>query len=673
MRRLEIGDAPRIKAALEALPAIGAGNVAVTSSGPAGFQFSRKTFAIAFTGKFAGTEVGPLSASEGVPIAPQPAGTEPLAVTTTQEPGAPRFSPTAANCPDSSKLGTVEVDTPLLEEHPGESPLPGAVYLAKPHENPFDSLLAIYITVNDPKTGIVVKLPGLVQADPQTGQLTTTVRESPQVPFEDFKLHFFEGAAGALRTPPTCGSYETTTELTPWSAPESGPPATPADPYAIDKAANGSSACAHTPSEEENKPSFEAGTEAPSAGAYSPFLLKLHREDGSPELKQIDTTLPPGLTGKLAGIPECSEGALQAAKAKTGTEEQQSPSCPAASKVGAVNVAAGAGPDPYYAQGNAYLAGPYQGAPLSLAIITPAVAGPFDLGDVVVRAALQVNPETAQITVKSGPIPTILEGIPLDIRTIAVKMDKPNFTLNPTDCEKMAVTAQALSALGQSAALTYPFQVGGCNALGFKPKVAISLKGGTKRNDNPALKAVVSFPQGAYANTASAQVTLPHSEFLDQAHIGTVCTRVQFAANACPAASVYGHATAVTPLLDQPLSGPVYLRSSSNKLPDLVAALNGQIDVALDGRIDTGKGGGIRNTFSVVPDAPVSKFVLEMQGGSKGLLVNSENLCSPKAKTHAIANFTAQNGKVYDTTPEVQNSCKKSGKGHKHHAKGSAR
>ena len=526
---------------------------------------------------------------------------------------------------------------PLSIDHP----LPGAVYLAKPHENPFDSLLAIYITVNDPKTGIVVKLPGLVQADPQTGQLTTTVRESPQVPFEDFKLNFFGGARGALRTPPTCGSYETTSELTPYSAPESGPPATPADPYTIDKAANGSSACAHTPSEEENKPGLEAGTETPSAGAYSPFLLKLHREDGSQELKQIDTTLPPGLTGKLAGIPECSEAALAAAKAKTGTEEQQSPSCPAASKLGAVNVAAGAGPDPYYAQGNAYLAGPYQGAPLSLAIITPALAGPFDLGDVVVRAALQVNPETAQITVNSGPIPTILQGIPLDIRTIAVKMDKPNFTLNPTDCEKMAVTAQALSALGQSAALTDPFQVGGCNALGFKPKVAISLKGGTKRNHNPALKAVVSFPaKGAYANIAKAQVTLPHREFLDQAHIGTVCTRVQFAEG--------------QPRRKVPGGLGLRLRQGKHAAPGQAPGRPGLPAQLLQQAAGSGRGfewpdrrrpgrphrhrqgRGDQEHLRGGPRCSRVQVRVEMKGGNKGLLVNSENICKPQSPPPSI-------------------------------------
>jgi hypothetical protein len=275
------------------------------------------------------------------------------------------------------------------------------------------------------------------------------------------------------------------------------------------------------------------------------------------------------------------------------------------------------------------------------------------------------------------------------VRSIAIKMDRNQFTLNPTNCERKAITGAATSILGQIAPLSNPFQVGGCGALGFKPKLALSLKGATKRAGNPALSATLTFPTlcslGRHsdvlrpcppsANIAKAAVTLPHSEFLDNAHIKTICTRVAFAEGAvpgerCPAASIYGFARATTPLLDNPVQGPVYLRASSNKLPDLVAALNGQIDVALDGRIDTGKSGGIRNTFEVVPDAPVTKFTLEMKGGSKGLLVNSEDICAKPQ--HAVAKFTAQNGKVDDFNPLIANSCggKKHKGSHKHHHRG---
>jgi hypothetical protein len=279
-----------------------------------------------------------------------------------------------------------------------------------------------------------------------------------------------------------------------------------------------------------------------------------------------------------------------------------------------------------------------------------------------VRTALYVNPETAQVHAVSDPFPRILQGIPLDLRSIDLSMGRPDFILNPTDCNPMAILGSATSTAGNVAPLSARFQVGGCNGLGFKPTLKLSLKGATKRTGNPALRAVVTYPKGSYANIAKTQVTLPHSAFLEQSHIRTVCTRVQFAAKVCPAGSVYGSARAVSPLLDQPLEGPVYLRSSSNKLPDLVVDLKGQIEVVLDGKVDTGKEDGLRTTFQSVPDAPVSKFMLNLDGGKKGLIVNSENLCSPKAKVKAVSNLTGQNGKTYDTQPKVANSCGKKSK-----------
>jgi len=565
-----------------------------------------------------------------------------------------RFATTPQSCPNAAKLGILEVKSPLLDHK-----LPGAVYLARPYENPFGNLTAIYLAIEDEETGIVTKLAGKVTPDPTTGQLSATFTESPQLPLEDIDLHFFNGDGAALTTPLTCGTKTTTSTLTPWSSPE-GADVHPSDSFATQVAAGGSGNCPSSEASAPNKPSFTAGTIAPEAGAYSPFVLKLARPDGTQRLTAIDTLLPNGLAAKFAGIPYCSEAQIAQAQSRSnpnqGALEQASPSCPAASEVGTVTVGAGSGPTPTYVSGHAYLAGPYKGAPLSLAIITPAVAGPFDLGAVVVRTAIYIDPETAQGHAVSDPLPSILQGIPLDIRSVAIKLDRPGgFTLNPTSCDPMSIVGAATALTGQSAALTSPFQVGGCNALKFKPKLAISLKGGTKRHSFPALKAVLTYPKGNYANIASAQVTLPHSAFLEQGHIGTVCTRVQFAASACPKASIYGKARAITPLLDKPLEGPVYLRSSSHELPDLVAALNGQIDVDLAGRVDTGKGGGIRNTFEAVPDAPVSKFVLEMQGGKKGLLVNSENICRKTQK--ASVSFTAQNGAALQLTPTIKNSC----------------
>jgi hypothetical protein len=566
-----------------------------------------------------------------------------------------------ARCPDASKIGTVEVETPLLER-----PVRGGVYVATPHDNPFDSLLAIYIAVDDPRTGVVVKLAGRVEADRTTGQLTTTFDASPQLPFEDFRLDFFDGPRAALKTAATCGTFTTVTDLTPWSAPEGGD-ATPSSSFEIGSGPNGAP-CVDSADQEPNSPDFSAGALTPRAGAYSPFVLHLARSGSSQQIRGISATLPPGLTGKLAGIPYCSEQQIEAATTRAGRYEADHPDCPAASQVGTVTVGAGPGPTPLYVQGHAYLAGPYRGAPLSLAIVTPAVAGPFDLGTVVVKTALYVNPETAQIHAVSGPIPTILEGIPLDVRSIAVRMDRPEFSLNPTSCEPMQVAATALSSLDQAAALSNRFQVGGCDALAFGPKLALSLKGPTKRTGNPALKAVLTARPGE-ANIAAAQVTLPRSEFIDQGHLNDICTNVQFNEGGgngekCPPASVYGFAKAQTPLLDHPLEGPVYLRASTHELPDLVAALGGQIDVVLDGRVDSVHG-GIRNTFEVVPDAPVETFTLEMQGGAKGLLVNSTNLCT--RVNRATVDFTGQNGKLSHAEPPLKATCKKKRKRRRRH------
>ena len=574
------------------------------------------------------------------------------------------FSKQPDICPDAAKVGSVEVDTPLLDH-----PLPGSVYVATPLENPFGSLLAIYIAIDDPADGIFAKLAGEVHADPNSGQLTTTFRENPELPVEDFKLDFFGGPRAALRTPSTCGRFTTEGEFSPWSG---NPPVLTTDSFQVAAGPNGAS-CTSNEAQKPNAPSFEAGTLVPLAGSYSPFVMRLQREDGSQLLKGLDLTLPPGLTGRLAGLATCSDAQIATAAAKTGREEQANPSCPAASEVGQVTVGAGAGSQPYYTQGKIYLAGPYKGAPLSFAIVTPAVAGPYDLGDVVTRAAAHVDPITAAITVKSDPLPTILQGIPLQLRDVRVNLGRPDFTLNPTSCERMSVGGTATSPLGSAASLSSRFQAAGCSGLSFAPKLSLRLKGPVKRSGNPALTAVLTQRPGQ-ANIAAVQVALPHSEFLDQAHIRTVCTRVQFAANLCPAGAVYGEAEATTPLLDEKLSGPVYLRSSSHQLPDLVAVLRGPasrpLEVVLDGRVDSVHG-GIRNSFEVVPDQPVSRFVLRMQGGKKGLLENSRNLC--KSVNKASVKFTGQNGKVSESRPTLEAKCKgrkKQGRHHKRRALG---
>jgi uncharacterized repeat protein (TIGR01451 family) len=560
-----------------------------------------------------------------------------------------------ANCPDSSKLGSVSIESPAV----GHT-LPGLVYLATPHENPFGSLLALYLAIDDPQSGIIVKVPVRVEPDPSTGRITTVVEKSAPLPFEDFELELDQGPHAALRTPVACGSYSSRSDLTPWSTPE-GQDAHPSDAFEIVKGAGGG-ACVGSEAAAPGTPFFEAGTLEPRAGVYSPLEVKVARQDGSQQVTGIEATLPKGLLARLSYTTYCPEPVLAAAAAKSGLGERASPSCPSSSQVGTVHVAAGAGPAPLHTQGKAYLTGPYKGGPIGLAIITPAVAGPVDLGNVVVRTAVRIDPETAQVTAVSDSIPHILQGIPLDLRQVTILIDRPEYTLNPTSCDPMSVTGSASLLSGQLAPVSNPFQVGGCASLSFKPKLTLSLKGATKRTKHPALTAKLTLPQGG-ANIARASVALPRSEFLDQSHIGTVCTRAQFASNSCPAQSVYGSARALTPLLDSPLEGPVYLRSSSNKLPDLVIALRGQIEIDLVGRIDS-VNGGIRATFESLPDAPISQFTLKMNGGKKGLLQNSTNICRGRHK--ASVQFDGQNGSTADQTPVLRAKCGRAGHKRRH-------
>jgi hypothetical protein len=550
-----------------------------------------------------------------------------------------RFRATPPGCPEASKVGTVEIATPVLD-----GPLTGSLYVAKPFDNPFNTLLAGYLYAQG--HGATIKLAGRFDLNPVTGQITATFDENPQQPFESIKLRFKEGNEGVLVTPPRCGTYGVQSALTPWSSGN----ATLLTSNVDITSGPGGAPCPNPPA---FTPWFDAGTVTPKAGAYSPLVVKAARPDGSQTLRGIDVKLPPGLTGKLAGISYCPEARIAAAARKTGLAEQTTPSCGPASRLGSVTAGAGAGSSPIHVQGSAYLAGPYKGAPLSLVTITPAVAGPFDLGTVVVRAALEVDPVTAQVRAVSDQLPTILNGIPLHLRSVVVDANRPGFSRNPTSCAPMQVEGALLGAPDLKAVARH-FQVGGCKALGFKPKLMLRLKGGTKRAAYPSLRATLTARDGE-ANIKRVSVALPRSEFLAQEHIDTVCTRVQYAAEQCPKGSIYGRARAFSPLLDRPLEGPVYLRSSSNELPDLVADLNGQVDIDLAGRIDS-VNGGIRTTFTTVPDVPVRKFVLRMKGGKKSLLVNSEDICEGK-KDRARVKMTAHNGRQRMIKPVLRSNC----------------
>jgi hypothetical protein len=613
-----------------------------------------------------------------------------IGYTTTPAGGAPRFTKTPQSCPPAAKIGTLEATSPSLvrrdaqhkvvevvevveEEDESKAvlePLKGSVYIAQPFRNPFNSLIAAYLVVEDPKTGIVAKLAGEGELDPTTGQLTTRFTENPQIPVEDIKVHVFGGARGSFITPPTCTPQATTAELTPWSAEPGDPPVSLQSGFTPGATPLGGP-CPTTQAGMPNAPKMSAGTLSPAAGKYSPLLFKLSRPDGTQRLAKIEVNLPRGLIAKLAGVGECTEAQIAAARSREAPElgalEQSDPSCPASSQIGTATAATGAGPTPFQAPGRVYLAGPYKGAPLSVVAIAPAVAGPFDLGTVVVRSALYLDPVSAQGRIVSDPLPQILHGVPVDLRSVTVRADRPSFSLNPTSCAEKAFEGTALSALGSPAALFQRFQVGGCKSLPYKPKLSAKLFGPVTRGAHPSLRAVFTAKPGE-ANTRAISFTFPRSEFLDQSHIGTVCTRVQFAAEQCPARSVYGHVRAFSPLLDHPLEGPVYLRSSVHKLPDVVLALRGPplqpIAVEAAGRVDS-VNGGLRVRFQSIPDAPLSKAVFTAQGAKKGLFQNSTNIC--RSINRATVKLDAQNGKVHDSKPVMKAQCggKGGGKGSK--------
>ena len=549
-------------------------------------------------------------------------------------------------CPGDSKLGTATVASPLLEDE-----LEGSLYLATPRQNPFGTLLATYLVIKEPRYGIFIKQAGQIIPNPATGQLTSTFTGLPELPFSELEVRFRSGPRAPLTTPTACGTYTTQTTLTPSSG---NAPLLSNSTFQVTSGPGGGPCIAGTPF----KPGFSAGSLNNTAGAYSPFYMRFTRADGEGEITGLDAVLPPGLVGKIAGVAHCPDAAVAAARAKTGNAELASPSCPAASQIGRVVAGAGVGPVLTRTTGSLHLAGPYKGHPLSVVSVVPAVAGPFDLGTVVVRSALDLNPVTADVEVigaASDPIPRILEGIPLALRDIELYIDRPNFTLNPTSCDPEQARA-TLFADALSASLATRFQAQGCQNLGFKPKLTLALKGATKRGKFPAVKSVLT-PRAGDANIGKAVVFLPRSQQIENAHINNPCTRVQFAVEACPKKSILGRAKAWTPLLDAPLEGNVYFRSNGGEreLPDIVADLRGQFRIILVGFIDT-KNKRIRTTFASVPDAPVSKFTLDLFGGKRGLLVNNRNIC--KQKQRAKLALVAQNGARQVTNPVIKTSCK---------------
>jgi hypothetical protein len=573
-------------------------------------------------------------------------------------------------CPDESIIGTVEVDSPPLAET-----LKGNVYLGTQNSRDPESgeEFRILLEAKSEHEGIDARLIGQVKADSKTGQLTAVLNDKlvnqfagqlpeglPQVPFEAIRVHFSDSRQ-TLTSSPIC-TTEGTSHFEPWARPGEHKPAS--STVTLTKEPGGGD-CPKTMAERKFAPTYKANPNSIKAGSYSPFHVHITRKDGEQELKVVDVTLPKGLTGKLAGVEYCPQTAIEAASTKSGLEEIGKPSCPDDSFLGTAETVSGTGNNPLKLAGNVYLAGPYKGAPISLVVTTPAVAGPFDLGVVVVRVALNVNPETAQVNAVSDAIPDVFGGVKLDLRSIDLNIYRKNFMLNPTNCDAQATTGAIKgggadptnSAAFSSYAVNDPFQATECNKLGFKPKLKVNLFGPTKRAKNPRLEAVLTAKKGQ-ANVLRTALTMPHSLFLDQGHIGTVCTRPQLASHTCPKASVYGNAEVKSPLLSDKLKGKVFLVSSNHKLPDLLVDLRGQVEIYLRGVISS-KHGGLKTVFNNVPDVPVSKFKLKMKGGKKSLLVNSTNTCAKPQR--AVLNIKGQNGKKVKNNKFKLNiaSCKK--------------
>jgi hypothetical protein len=560
-------------------------------------------------------------------------------------------SPEPAACPEASKVALVEVVSPPIDH-----PLHGGVFVAAQNENPFGSLLALYIAVYDPQTGVVVKVPVRVELDPQSGQLRTVVQNSPQLPFEDLKLDFFGGPRAPLVTPAGCGTFTTTSDLTPWASPGVND-ASPSDSFAVTSGVGGA-ACGNG-----FAPSFSAGTVNNQAGAFSPFTVSISRGDQEQALSGVTVSTPPGLLGILKGVERCPE------------PQASQGACGAGSLIGHATAAVGAGPDPFsVGGGQVFLTGPYKGAPFGLSIVVPAVAGPFNLGNVVVRSAISVDPHTAQISIASDPLPSILQGIPLLVKKVNVTIDRPGFMFNPTNCAPLSVEGTLTSAQGASSSVSSHFQAANCAALPFRPSFKVSTQAATSKKGGASLDVKVGSGAGQ-ANIGKVAVSLPKALPSRLTTIQQACPEAVFAANpaSCPAGSNIGIATATTPVLAGPVTGPAYLVSHGGAaFPDLVLILQGEgITLQLVGSINI-KHGVTSSAFDSVPDAPISSFELMLPEGPHSALAAvlpakaKGNLCGTSLVMPTT--ITGQNGaQVTQSTRITVTGCSKARKVHKKH------
>jgi hypothetical protein len=545
-------------------------------------------------------------------------------------------------CPDSAKIGTFSISSTALV-----GPLEGAIYFGEPKPG---NQYRLFMMADG--YGIHAKLIGNLLPDPKTGRLTAEFRDLPQLPFETFGIHLFASDRGVLATPTRCTLYRVESTLFPWNS--RLPDQRANQTLSIDSGPNGRPCPAEI---RPFNPRLVAGTSKPTAGAFSDFALKLDRDDGDQFLGDLNFSMPPGLTGSLRGITYCPEGAIARAAQALGRTEQAAPSCPSSSAIGTSNVAAGPGGHPFHAYGKIYMAGPFKGAPLSLVAVTPALAGPYDYGVVVVRVAIDVDKNDAHVIAVSDTVPSIIGGVPIRMRSIEVHLDRPNFMINPTNCSPFSVESQGIGDQRTVANFSSFFRASDCGTLGFAPKMRITQLGGkgkTARSQDPSMRFDLTTRPGD-ANIKSLAVTLSKAFAIDQRHLGNLCSENELVRTKCAGRQAIGTAITTTPLLDGPLAGPVYAVSGSGGLPRLAFVLDGQVSLLPRAQSSSVKSGALKTVVPIVPDAPIGKFSLTLFGGKKGYLVNTRSLCA--APTVSAVEYVAQNGKKLTQKVRTKAAC----------------
>ncbi|HWO83743.1 MAG TPA: hypothetical protein VNM38_08140 [Solirubrobacterales bacterium] len=539
------------------------------------------------------------------------------------------------SCPEASRIGAVSVVSPLLPQ-----PLEGAIFLARQGDNPFGSLFGVYLVVHDSEErGVLVKIPGRLDLDRDDGRITALFEDLPQIPFESLRLAFAGGPRALLVSSSSCGTQAAEAAVSSYAQPDAV--ARSIDTYTLEEGSNGSP-CPAASADRPFGPRMQAGTVDVRAGAYTQLALRFEREDREQELQTIRLDLPPGITADLTGVAICPDARIGSIASGTAAAELATPACPPDSRLGTATATAGAGAEPISLPGRVYLAGPYRGAPFSLETVVPLKVGPFDLGSIGLRSAVHIDPRTARASVVSDPLPTVIEGVPLSLRALRLTLGRPRFIRNPTDCEETAMKGAFASAEGTKAEVSDRFQVGGCGRLGFKPSIAVRFLGHPRRGAHPRIRTVLRSRWGD-ANLRRVALTLPPTMLLDSRGILDVCTRERFRWRDCPVGSAVGHLSVRTPLLDRPLRGAVYLLEGTGRLPALGAALDGDVDLEITGRVDSFRG-RLRTIFSRLPDAPWSKIVFELDGGKGGLLVNTGGVCA--AANRVPATILAHSGRV---------------------------